>query len=153
MPDSAVMRGTVAGILRAAASGQLPKGWLFLSGEDIDADTQCVLLSEIDIQNVQAAAESLGFPNYGLDTHFLRIIAQDLLLRNPPTEGDVLRAYVDQLSLEARVSRDFYESLGHERPDVPCRSTGCMRGAIALSVLCKRHHFESVQNRPCPVRD
>jgi hypothetical protein len=46
--------------------------------------------------------------------------------------------------------RQFYESLGAERADVRCRSPGCLRGALPLSVLCRRHHFEQVRGRPCP---
>jgi hypothetical protein len=49
-----------------------------------------------------------------------------------------------------RLDREFYEALGPERPDVPCRSPGCGRGAVALSVMCRRHHFEQVMGRPCP---
>jgi hypothetical protein len=49
--------------------------------------------------------------------------------------------------------RRFYEVLGPERPSVPCRTEGCTRGAIQFSVLCRVHHFESVEKRPCPFQD
>jgi hypothetical protein len=49
--------------------------------------------------------------------------------------------------------RNFYNLLGAERADVPCRSEVCKRGAIQLSVLCRVHHFESVKKRPSPFTD
>lgn len=49
--------------------------------------------------------------------------------------------------------RAFYEALGEERADVRCREQGCARGAISLSVLCRVHHFEMVQKKPCPFAD
>jgi hypothetical protein len=53
----------------------------------------------------------------------------------------------------ARMDRDFYDSLGEERSDAPCRSDGCTRGAIVHSVLCRPHHFASVKKRPSPYQD
>jgi hypothetical protein len=50
-------------------------------------------------------------------------------------------------------SRKFYEALGPERAEVPCRQTGCNRGAVRHSVLCRVHHFESLYHRPCPFHD
>jgi hypothetical protein len=49
--------------------------------------------------------------------------------------------------------RRFYEVLGEKRADHPCRTEGCTRGAIQFSVLCRVHHFVSVQKRPCPFND
>lgn len=49
--------------------------------------------------------------------------------------------------------REFYDALGDERRDVPCREPGCTRGAVELSVLCRRHHFEMVKRRCCPFTD
>ena len=49
--------------------------------------------------------------------------------------------------------RKFYEVLGEERANEPCRTEGCTRGAIQFSVLCRVHHFESVRKRPCPFDD
>ena len=54
---------------------------------------------------------------------------------------------------QLRADRKFFEALGPERPEVPCRSPGCERGAVALSVMCRRHHFEQVMRRPCPCED
>jgi len=49
--------------------------------------------------------------------------------------------------------RAFHDALGAERSDVPCRRERCGRGAIAHSVLCRAHHFESVRGRPYPFSD
>jgi len=54
---------------------------------------------------------------------------------------------------QLRMDREFYDRLGSERPDVPCREAGCARGAVRLSVFCKVHHFQQVQRRPCPFTD
>jgi hypothetical protein len=54
---------------------------------------------------------------------------------------------------QLRQDREFYDVLGNERSDVPCREPGCKRGAIELSVLCRVHHFESVKKRPSPFDD
>lgn len=53
---------------------------------------------------------------------------------------------------EARLAsdREFYESLGPEHAEKPCRAVGCDRGSVAFSVLCRRHHFENVVKRTCP---
>lgn len=59
-----------------------------------------------------------------------------------------------ELEASQRASdRAFYESLGIERADTPCRSTGCARGAVTYSVLCRVHHFASVRGRPSPFDD
>lgn len=47
----------------------------------------------------------------------------------------------------------FCEKLGSENPTVKCRREGCTRGVVAFSVLCRRHHFEKMQNRPYPFSD
>jgi hypothetical protein len=49
--------------------------------------------------------------------------------------------------------RRFYEALGPERADIPCRHAGCPRGAIHHSVLCRAHHFEALCGCPCPFSD
>lgn len=51
---------------------------------------------------------------------------------------------------ERRRQRAFYDLLGPERPGVPCRYSGCSRGAIAYSVMCRMHHFQMVEGKPCP---
>ena len=55
---------------------------------------------------------------------------------------------------QAAVLRDsdweFYSKLGTERATVPCRATGCSRGAITMGYFCKAHTFELLRSRPCP---
>lgn len=54
---------------------------------------------------------------------------------------------------QLRQDREFYDLLGTERSDTPCRREGCTRGAVSLSVLCRVHHFESTSHRTCPFDD
>ena len=72
-----------------------------------------------------------------------------------PGNGSVLtperEAEIRRFNLQR--DREFYDVLGAERPAAPCQSEGCTRGAIEHSVLCRVHHFESVQKRPCPFGD
>lgn len=49
--------------------------------------------------------------------------------------------------------RKFYDDLGEERPDQPCKVEGCTRGSVNYSVRCRTHHFEMVKNKPCPFDD
>jgi hypothetical protein len=50
--------------------------------------------------------------------------------------------------LQARLERQFLETLGPERARARCRHAGCRKGAIRYSTFCRRHHFESVIGRP-----
>ena len=52
-----------------------------------------------------------------------------------------------------RQDREFYDSLGEERPNVLCRTEGCWRGAITHSVLRRPHHFEMIEKRASPFHD
>ena len=67
-------------------------------------------------------------------------------LQTPEREAKIRDAMV-------KMDRDFYDSLGPERADIACRRDGCMRGAVAHSVLCRPHHFESIKSRPSPFND
>lgn len=49
--------------------------------------------------------------------------------------------------------REFYDTLGLERPATPCRHPGCDRGSVSLSVFCRPHHFASIRGRTCPFND
>ena len=60
----------------------------------------------------------------------------------PPTEEIYLR-----------MDREFCDLLGDERYDVKCKRDGCDRGAVPMSVLCRRHHFENVKRKPYPFQD
>jgi len=54
---------------------------------------------------------------------------------------------------QARLDREFYDGLGEEDRLRPCRHAGCTRGSVRFSVLCRSHHFQSVQHRPSPFTD
>lgn len=62
---------------------------------------------------------------------------------DPPSAGDGLD----------RIDRDFCDKLGPEDSTRRCRRQGCVRGAVSLSVLCRRHHFETICGRPYPFDD
>jgi hypothetical protein len=51
---------------------------------------------------------------------------------------------------EGSEDSDFYEKLGPEDISQKCKRNDCDRGVVRFSVLCKRHHFEMIQRRPCP---
>jgi hypothetical protein len=62
---------------------------------------------------------------------------------DPPSRDEVLR----------RLDREFVDELGAEDSSRKCRRDGCDRGVVKLSVLCRRHHFENIRNRPYPFDD
>jgi hypothetical protein len=69
--------------------------------------------------------------------------------------GNVLtpERQADIVAWQAKQDRAFYDLLGPERPGRPCKRPSCSHGAITQSVLCRAHHFEMIQGRPCPFDD
>jgi hypothetical protein len=70
---------------------------------------------------------------------------------SPPRSPEEQKRIEDEaagITLES--DKLFYDSLGDEYPDRPCRREGCRRGSVAFSVLCRVHHFESICGRPSP---
>jgi len=67
-------------------------------------------------------------------------------VRSPEGEAEMRTWQLEQ-------DRVFYDMLGAERQTERCRTDGCTRGAVGLSVFCRRHHFEMVWKRPCPFDD
>jgi hypothetical protein len=59
---------------------------------------------------------------------------------DPPPPDEIMR----------RIDREFYNSLGPERPNTKCRHDGCGRGTVRFSVFCRAHQFEQVKKKPCP---
>jgi len=51
------------------------------------------------------------------------------------------------------LDREFYDLLGEENPNRTCKHNGCRRGSISVSIFCKTHHFESIQQWACPFND
>ena len=52
-----------------------------------------------------------------------------------------------------RFEREFAQKLGPENASNKCRSDGCERGTVNLSVFCRRHHFENITKWPYPFDD
>lgn len=52
--------------------------------------------------------------------------------------------------IQRNLDLEFWEALGEEEAGTQCRREGCEDGTIRHSVLCRRHHFESIRNRPSP---
>jgi hypothetical protein len=166
------IRGHVAGIIRSAANDELPHGWLYLPQGEITANTECVFLADIETDDLPSTGAALGFPNEGLATDDLKDIFQCArrLVANP-SDTVLVRAFNCYLKFDAYLpsidapdppapevvladlDKQFYQSLGDEREGTVCQKAGCGRGAVALSVFCRPHHFESIRQRPCPFQD
>jgi hypothetical protein len=171
-------KGKLAAMLRMARRGELPDGWLYLPDEKLSPQTDCLFLpsDEHEPEDREEYVASIGFPDEGLDNNEMKTIVEGVeRLTAAPSDAQLVRAFDYYLMFDAYlpeldapdppeiktakdnpVLRQFYESLGPERDAVPCRADGCTRGAVALSVLCRRHHYESVffgGGQPCPFED
>jgi hypothetical protein len=165
-------------LLRAALREELPEGWFYLpESPKANLTTRVLLITdtddlERDQRDIPRAASDRGFPEEGLDTPTLVSIAQGTTdFASPPSDDLLLEAFLYYHEFDAflphpgapdpppaaRITHDldrkFYDSLGPERADVPCREPGCPRGAIAYSVLCRPHHFENVKRKVSPFTD
>lgn len=146
--------------------------WLFLPGDwaawtldskahfpDLDEDGEPLVGSDmasldlqetLDVQSIEDvvswADRLVGRPDdrvrfesfvyyYRFDAFLPKVGAVD-----PPPREEIVR----QMDLE------FYNRLGAERADKPCREPGCLRGSVQFSVLCRPHHFKSTRNKECP---
>ncbi|HVY47361.1 MAG TPA: hypothetical protein VHB21_15840 [Minicystis sp.] len=72
--------------------------------------------------------------------------------REPATPRETALREGEIEAWRSKDDRSFYDGLGPER-STPCRAAGCTRGAVALSVFCRPHHFASVRGRPSPFDD
>jgi hypothetical protein len=170
----APQRMTMRSALRAAAAGKLEQGcWLFFAGSELPTlDTPCLLLDADTDEDPGAIAAESGFPQEGLDTATIEGTAEGARqIEDPPTDELLLESFVYYWRFDAwlphpgapdpppweetkmRLDREFFEELGEERPGVPCKSAGCPRGAIALSVFCRVHHYEMIKKEPCPFAE
>ena len=162
--------------LSLALQGTLAKGWLYLPEvEALRLDTPCLLVSDAELDldasdvNVPAIASDSGFPVEGLDSQTLAAVTSWCRqFEAGPSKELLLESFIyywkwDAFLPEAGApdppspedsrllqDRAFYDRLGPETPDTPCKRPECERGAIPLSSFCKAHHFESVMKRPCP---
>lgn len=111
------------------------------------------LQSTIDVQTIESCIEWAdqlsGSNDNGAALDVIRYYIlfdaypETLNAPDPPSREEILQ----------RLDREFCDKLGPEDPRKPCRREGCSRGAVRLSVLCRRHHFENVQKRPYPFDD
>lgn len=160
---------TVRQALRDAAGRQLEDGWIYFSASgNPGLDTVCLLVlsSEDDTQSI---AEELNYPYEGLDTPTIEDTASAAQqFQAAPSDELLLESFIYYWRFDAwlpepgapepppweetklKLDRDFFDQLGPEREDVPCRAKGCEKGAVDLSVFCRRHHFEMIRKYPCP---
>jgi hypothetical protein len=68
----------------------------------------------------------------------------------PRSREEVLRHEREIAEWRRQEDLKFYDGLGAERAEVACRTAGCGRGCVRMSVFCRVHHFESVNRRACP---
>ncbi|GEM_PF-1380943 len=161
--------GTVVAFLKRAQGGDLPSGWVFRAPEPSE---RAILLPDDafeEPEDMEAFAAEAGYPAHGIDTQTMADVAEVLLrLTGAPGDADYLRAYSYYVEFDAflpaldapdpppydlillNMDHEFYNQLGPEREGTRCGTVGCCRGAVALSLFCRRHHFEMVQKRPCP---
>jgi hypothetical protein len=162
-------------LLRRSLSSA-PAGWLVLpAGEEWGFGTDALMV-ELDGADTDQAVEDDDRVMVGgrefvpvVDGHTLHAICQGAArLQRQPSDATLLEAFSYYVRFDAflpfvgapdpppfeeivrRQDVEFWELLGAEDPDRPCRRDGCMRGAVRFSVLCKVHHFESVKHKPCP---
>jgi len=159
-------------LLARAARAVAPRGWLYLPREwrTWTPDTPAVVLNGEEMIELEGEASARDYAAMVDDGTLLSITvdAQDRLDVDSP-EGlvEALVYYVrfDALLPEvgapeppavsaAQLQRDraFYDTLGPEWTDIPCRFPRCRRGAVANSVFCRAHHFEQIVGRPCPFK-
>jgi hypothetical protein len=163
----------LADLLERASSREVSRGWLYLPREwrSWDADTPAYMLDDDELDRREAEAEGRGYASTIDDQTLEDVVraARDHLdVRSFAGRLEALIYYVRFDAFLPKVGapdpppweetrlqldREFYEALGGERADVPCRSPGCARGAVKLSALCRVHHFEQVQQRACPFSD
>jgi hypothetical protein len=163
-------------LLELAWSRAEPRGWLYLPEDRRawNADTSAYMLQPEDDQDYERTGAEAGTRGYRctVDDQTLEDIVQAVHMY---LKADSFQARLEALiyyqrfdaflpsigapdpppweEAQREADRKFYDSLGVERGDVPCRAPGCARGAVALSVLCKVYHFEQVHGRACPFAD
>jgi len=172
-----MLRITLGQALRRAAEHTLPEGWLYLPCEaPLTPETPCVLLddeeNDRDDDGNPLEAIRASFPFEGLATQLMEDTAEAArCFQEKPTDELLIESFdyyrrfdaflprpgapdpPPWAEIQLSLDREFYEMLGSERADQQCRHEGCLRGAISHSVLCKKHHFESIRGRTCPFTD
>jgi hypothetical protein len=76
---------------------------------------------------------------------------REYLFQVPPVEvADWHREPYQQpagMMIYSAVMRDFCARATFDTGDSPCRADGCTQRALRLSVFCREHHIESLQQR------
>lgn len=164
-------RTTLGLALRAALKRNLEDAWLYLPNSlTPTANTECLIVAEVDSDlEPEEIAASLGFPQEGLDTQTLEGVAtRAAQFEKNPSETLLIESFIYYWRFDAWLpspgapeppppevaelieAKSFYDSLGLERSDAQCKSSGCNRGAVSLSMYCRPHHFEMVRKKPSP---
>jgi hypothetical protein len=127
-----------------------------LFGTRNDAHVEGILRSRdyvFETDRHRDLVQALGLPGFVVGTalasvdrgDFPESLVADQIVRaaDPPPVEDS----------QTRLDRKWYESLGPEDSVRLCKRSGCKRGSVPMSVLCKPHHFEMVRRRECPFND
>lgn len=141
--------------------GEHPDTWL---SHDSGWTVSAHVCGRVVLENVeepgQAPCHMLGVSRERVLELWLLLAAGDIeeVKRRPWLPGDGKAPETDAEKAERiaawlAVDRNFYDSLGAERPDQPCAEAGCTRGAVRASVFCRTHQFENAMRRPCPFAD
>lgn len=164
-------------ILKRAPNG-LAQGWLYLPAKQPwqpDTLGQIIYVDTLPDDQVDEDEEPLIAAELGLvatleSAMIESIVASASQLTEPLTDELLLESFQYYYDYDAFLpysgyqppsretwqqqrDRDFYDCLGQERLDQPCKNSTCQRGAIEGSVFCKVHHFEMIQHKPCPFSD
>ena len=168
---------SVRNILRLA-SGKLENGWLYLpNGKLWGLDTLGIIINidELEQSEVGEDDEPIFAIDNGLVSTLESAAIEDIVsfaksIRVKVTDEFLLESFLYYYEYDAflpepgfkppsreeseyKHSREFYESLGNERPNERCKKADCSRGAIERGVFCKIHHFEMIKKKPCPFTD
>jgi len=169
----APFRGSLSPLLRQAAHGTLPRGWIYLPEGQPGTHTEVLFIPSDafeDVEGQEAFAREQGFPREGLERDDIESIYAVAVRDLSPelTDDQLLEAFLYYWRYDAflpkfgapsppsrdevllRLDREFYDMLGDEDASRQCRTPGCSRGTVQLSVFCRKHHFEMVRKRPCP---
>ena len=161
------------------AGKAIPKGWLFLpKNKQWTLNTQGVIISINSLYDSEVTKDDkpLFAENNNLISTLDGGTLQDiyecaLRLEEPLSDDTLFEAFIFYYRFDAflpnigaanppstevvirNMDREFYDLLGDESKSTKCKHTTCDRGTVRLSVFCRIHHFESIQQKTCPFDD
>ena len=92
------------------------------------------------------SVEKCCFQGYGDPSQLSRLLG--IFLTWAKTVPDWLAIPdLDEAAIQSVKDKEFWALLGEEGGPELCRAEGCLNKRIALSVFCRRHHFETVKKR------